>query len=143
MKEIIAALNKEILSFTPSSADELEQFRILYLGKKGKIQDLFADFKNVAPEERKEIGILLNDLKNLAQQKLDGFKDSFQIVSEKKNHADLSKPADFIEIGSRHPLSLMRNEIISIFSRIGLLTCTSIFRTCIILKLINQLNFCR
>ncbi|MCX6233046.1 MAG: phenylalanine--tRNA ligase subunit alpha [Bacteroidetes bacterium] len=119
MKELIANINKDIQSFVAKSSEELEQFRILFLGKKGKIQDLFADFKNVAPEERKEIGILLNDLKNIAQQKIDSFKDSFQSVIEKKAPADLSKPADFIELGARHPLSVMRNEIISIFSRIG------------------------
>ncbi|MFZ4400157.1 MAG: phenylalanine--tRNA ligase subunit alpha [Bacteroidales bacterium] len=119
MKEKIAALNAEILAFIPENSDQLEEFRIQYLGKKGRIQDLFADFKTLAPELRKETGVLLNDLKNNAQQKLDAYKDNFQSVTENKKATDLSMPADFLELGARHPLSVMRNEIISIFSRIG------------------------
>ncbi len=119
MKEKIATLNAEILTFVPQNKEELEQFRIQFLGKKGKIQDLFADFKNLAPELRKEMGVLLNDLKNNAQQKFDEFKNSFQETTKKEATTDLSMPADFLELGTRHPLSVMRNEIISIFSRIG------------------------
>ncbi len=119
MKEKIAVLNAEILAFVPQNQEQLEEFRIQFLGKKGKIQDLFADFKNVAPELRKEMGVLLNELKNNAQQKLDAFKDSFLSTTGKKVAVDLSMPADFLELGARHPLSIMRNEIISIFSRIG------------------------
>ena len=119
MKEKIALLNAEILAFEPENLEQLEAFRIQYLGKKGSIQDLFADFKNVAPEMRKEIGVLLNDLKNNTQHKLDTYKDSFQTTTTQKPAIDLSMPADFQALGTRHPLSLMRNEIISIFSRIG------------------------
>jgi phenylalanyl-tRNA synthetase alpha chain len=119
VKEKISILNAEILAFLPENHDQLELFRIQFLGKKGKIQDLFADFKDVAPELRKEMGVLLNDLKNNAQQKLDEFKNSFLTSTENKEKTDLSMPADFIELGSRHPLSVMRNEIINIFSRIG------------------------
>jgi phenylalanyl-tRNA synthetase alpha chain len=119
VKEKIAALNAEILAFIPINSEQLEAFRIQYLGKKGRIQDLFADFKNLAPELRKETGVLLNDLKNNAQHKLDEYKDSFQSTTTEKAATDLSMPADFLTLGSRHPLSVMRNEIISIFSRIG------------------------
>ncbi len=119
MKEKISILKDEILAFIPKNQDQLEQFRIQFLGKKGKIQDLFADFKDVAPDLRKEMGVLLNDLKNNAQKKLDEFKDNFLPSTEKKLSTDLSMPANFLELGSRHPLSVMRNEIINIFSRIG------------------------
>jgi phenylalanyl-tRNA synthetase alpha chain len=119
VKEKISILKDEILAFIPKNQDQLEQFRIQFLGKKGKIQDLFADFKDVAPDLRKEMGVLLNDLKNNAQKKLDEFKDNFLLSTEKKLSTDLSMPANFLELGSRHPLSVMRNEIINIFSRIG------------------------
>jgi len=119
VKEKIAVLNAEILAFIPNNPEQLEEFRIQFLGKKGRIQELFADFKIVAPEMRKEIGVLLNDLKNNAQQKLDTYKDNFQQVTGEKATIDLSMPAGFLELGARHPLSLMRNEIISIFARIG------------------------
>ena len=109
----------EIDSFIPEQKEHLEQFRIKYLGKKGIIQDLFADFKNVVPEIRKEMGVMLNDLKQKAQQKIDEHKASFDSNDDVKEDIDLTLPAEFIELGSRHPLSLMRNEIISIFSRIG------------------------
>jgi len=109
----------EIDSFIPEQKEHLEQFRIKYLGKKGIIQDLFADFKNVVPEIRKEMGVMLNDLKQKAQQKIDEHKVSFDSTDVAKKDTDLTLPAEFIELGSRHPLSLMRNEIISIFSRIG------------------------
>jgi len=118
VKEKILQLNSEIAVFVPQSQDELEQFRIKFLGKKGVLQDLFLDFKTLSPELRKEVGIMLNELKNNAQQKFDVFKDSFH-TQKSKTEGDLSKPADFVELGSRHPLSVMRNEIISIFSRIG------------------------
>ncbi|MEI6823764.1 MAG: phenylalanine--tRNA ligase subunit alpha [Bacteroidota bacterium] len=119
MKEKISQLMHEIDSFIPEQKEHLEQFRIKYLGKKGIIQDLFADFKNVVPEIRKEMGVLLNDLKQKAQQKIDEHKVSFDSTDVANKDTDLTLPAEFNELGSRHPLSLMRNEIISIFSRIG------------------------
>ncbi len=119
MKEKIAHLNAEINDFVAETQENLEQFRIKYLGKKGVLQDLFTDFKTLAPELRKEMGVMLNDLKNNAQQKFDTFKDNFQSDTQTTAEQDLTMPADFAELGARHPLSQMRNEIISIFSRIG------------------------
>ncbi len=119
MKEKIAHLNAEINDFVAETQEHLEQFRIKYLGKKGVLQDLFTDFKTLAPELRKEMGVMLNDLKNNAQQKFDNFKDNFQSNTQTTAEQDLTMPADFAELGARHPLSQMRNEIISIFSRIG------------------------
>ena len=119
MKEKIAHLNAEINAFVANNKEQLEQFRIKKKKKKGVLQDLFTDFKTLAPELRKEMGVKLNELKNNAQQKFDGFKDNFQTNQHNQKEQDLTMPADFIELGARHPLSVMRNEIISIFSRIG------------------------
>ncbi len=109
----------EIDSFIPEQKEHLEHFRIKYLGKKGIIQDLFADFKTVVPEIRKEMGVMLNDLKQKAQQKIDEHKSKFDSSDDTNANLDLTLPAEFNELGSRHPLSIVRNEIISIFSRIG------------------------
>ena len=119
MKEKISRLMHEIDSFIPEQKEHLEHFRIKYLGKKGIIQDLFADFKTVVPEIRKEMGVMLNDLKQKAQQKIDEHKSKFDSSDDTNANLDLTLPAEFNELGSRHPLSIVRNEIISIFSRIG------------------------
>ena len=120
MQEKITQYLSEIERFTTSSADELEQFRIKFLSKKGLIPSLFEDFKNVAPDQRREVGQALNDLKNKAQEKVNLIKDQIETgAAEVKSGIDLSLPVDFIKSGSRHPLSIIRNEIVQIFSRIG------------------------
>ncbi|MGD0710070.1 MAG: phenylalanine--tRNA ligase subunit alpha [Bacteroidales bacterium] len=120
MREKIKEIKKEIESFSAKSAEELEQFRIKYLSKKGKLSGLFDDFKQTASEERKEIGSLLNDLKNAAQEKINHLKEKFDDShSHSVSDVDLTLPADTIEIGSRHPLSIIRAKIVDIFSRIG------------------------
>lgn len=119
MKEKIQELLKEIADFQSSKADELEQFRIRFLGKKGVMTALFEDFKNIANEEKKEVGQELNRLKKEAQQK---FKEQQQKLSStdssEKKKIDLSLPVDE-NIGARHPISIVKNKIIEIFSRIG------------------------
>jgi len=119
MLEKIKTLIKEVSEFKPSNSDELEQFRIRLLGKKGEITSLFGEFKLVPPEQKKEFGQELNRLKNLAQDtiKLLQTQLNTSTISEKEN--DLSLPADPIEIGSRHPVSIVRNQIIDIFKRLG------------------------
>jgi phenylalanyl-tRNA synthetase alpha chain len=120
MKEKIKEIHKEIEAFSAKSLDELEQFRIRLLSKKGRVSALFEDFKTVASEERKEAGKLLNDLKNAAQEKINELKEKLE--SQQKtvsSDIDLTLPASFIEIGARHPLSIIRTKIIEIFSRIG------------------------
>jgi len=119
MKEKIAQLLKEAEDFQAQSLEELESFRIRFLSKKGLIPGLFSDFKNVDPGDRKEIGQLINGLKNTVQQKIVELKDAIQqsTATEGKKH-DLTLPA-LAPLGSRHPLSIVRNEIIDIFSRIG------------------------
>ena len=120
MQERIKKIHKEIEAFSAKSLEELEQFRIKYLSKKGSLSGLFDDFKTVAQEERKEVGKLLNELKNAAQDKINDLKKKFEDIQHTdKSDADLSLPANFIETGSRHPLSITRAEIVEIFSRIG------------------------
>jgi phenylalanyl-tRNA synthetase alpha chain len=120
MKEKIKEILKEVESYKVDTVEELEQFRIKYLSKKGVIVDLFDNFKNVANEQRKEIGQLLNTLKINVQEKLNSSKHKFESeIKPETKVTDLTLPTDFKELGTRHPLSIVRNEIISIFSRIG------------------------
>ncbi len=120
MKDKIQSILKEINSFNTGSLQELDEFRIKYLSKKGIIPSLFKDFKDVAPEQRKEMGQLLNELKNKAHSKI----NELTILSsgnsdEDDDNTDLSRPALEIQLGARHPVSIVRNRIIDIFSRIG------------------------
>jgi len=120
MQEKIKEIQKEIESFVAKNAEELESFRIKYLSKKGRLTELFEEFKNVIPEERKKVGMLLNDLKNAAQNKINDLKKEFEVTPDSsKSNIDLMLPANFIEIGSRHPISIIRSKIIEIYSRIG------------------------
>ena len=120
MQEKIRNMLEEIESFKAKNPVEAENFRIKFLGKKGILADLFADFKNVPGEEKKATGLLLNELKTRIQEKLDSFRASFVSSSESSaSSVDLTRPADHIEPGARHPLSIIRNQIIGIFSRIG------------------------
>jgi len=120
MQDKILEYLKEIDQFNAASIDELEQFRIRFLSKKGLIPSLFEDFKNVAPGERREVGQALNDLKNKAQEKVNLLKEQIEAGAVKvQSGIDLSLPVDFVQLGSRHPLSIVRNEIVQIFSRIG------------------------
>jgi phenylalanyl-tRNA synthetase alpha chain len=122
MQELIAQYLEEIEQFNTVSAEELEQFRIKFLSKKGLIPSLFEDFKNVAPEKRREAGQALNELKNKAQEKVNLLKEQIESGAvEAKSDTDLSLPVDFLQLGSRHPLSIVRNEMVQIFSRISLL----------------------
>lgn len=120
MKNQVQELLKDIEAFTTSDKNELEAFRIKYLGKKGVVTDLFAAFKTVPNEEKKEFGKLLNQLKVNAQEKFDTLKSTLvATTSNKDENIDLSLPVLNDNIGSRHPISIVRNEIIEIFSKIG------------------------
>jgi phenylalanyl-tRNA synthetase alpha chain len=120
MKEKIEQLIREAEAFHASAPGELEQFRIRFLGKKGVLQELFAGFRNVDPGQKKETGKLLNDLKVAVQAKIDSFREQFGTHEETgASGFDLTRPVTYMEPGPRHPLSIVRNEIISIFSRIG------------------------
>ena len=120
MKEKIKELLSEVEEFKAESKEQLEDFRIKLLGSKGKIKDLFADFKNVPNEQKKEVGQAINELKIKAQAKFDEFKSSLTGVEKSTDiDMDLSRTAAPVKLGSRHPISIVRNEIIDIFSRIG------------------------
>ena len=119
MKEKINTTERAISDFSITNTEELEQFRIAYLGTKGKLKELFQELKIVPNELKRETGQLLNDLRVLAQEKFDNSKDQLESTSAESGKIDLSRPADQIETGARHPLSLVRTEIIEIFNRIG------------------------
>ncbi len=120
MKEQIQKYLADIEAFSANTKDELEQFRIRYSGKKGILNNLFADFKNVAAEERREMGVLLNELKNQVQQKIESLRAGLESVETGGAPGqDLTLPVNFRDAGSRHPLMIIRNRMIEIFSRIG------------------------
>jgi phenylalanyl-tRNA synthetase alpha chain len=111
---------EEIAQFKASTLDELEQFRIRFLSKKGIIPSLFSSFKEVAPEKRKEVGQLLNQLKTSAQERVNELRETMESSkAEIRQETDLTRPAAQLKIGSRHPISIIRREIVDIFSRIG------------------------
>ncbi len=120
MKERIESLIDELEKFSADSAEQVELFRVKMLGKKGALTLLFDEFKTVAPEVKKELGQVLNGLKSKAQDRISELKNSFDNVADSNSSSlDVTRPAEAYTLGSRHPLSLVRNEIISIFSRIG------------------------
>lgn len=120
MQDKIKALLQEIASFSSASAGEVEQFRLKFLSKKGIITDLFGDFKHVPADQKKAAGVLLNDLKNKVQEKINTLKQAHESSGDHgKSGMDLTRPAEQVELGARHPISIVRNQIIEIFSRIG------------------------
>lgn len=120
MIERINRLVAEIDSIRASGAEEVEQLRLKYLSKKGLVSVLFDDFKSVPPDMKREVGQLLNDLKNKAIQKIEDLKSGFdQGETVSSENLDLMRPASNIQPGTRHPLSIVRNQIIEIFGRIG------------------------
>ena len=119
MIAIINQLLQEVEALKAANAEELEALRIKYLSKKGAINDLMADFRNVAAEQKKEVGMRLNELKNKAQEKIAALKEQFESQDTGCDDIDLTRSAYPIELGTRHPLSIVRNEIIDIFARMG------------------------
>ena len=119
MLDKVKVLLDEVSSYSPKNPEELEQFRIQYLGKKGKMNDLFAAFKEVPNDQKKAFGQALNQLKQAIQDKLDNVKTRFSENTQQSSGLDLSRPMAADQLGSRHPLSLVRNEIVEIFKRIG------------------------
>ena len=115
----IEVLLQEVEAMKASSADELEALRIKYLSKKGAINELMADFRNVPAEQKKEMGMKLNELKNKAQEKIAALKEVFESQDTGLDELDLTRTAYPVELGTRHPLSIVRGEIIDIFARMG------------------------
>jgi phenylalanyl-tRNA synthetase alpha chain len=116
VKELIG----DVKAFKATSKEEVEAFRIKYLGSKGLLKDLFNDFKNVDASLKKDLGQALNNLRNSATQKVQELNEAIENSKEEKTiYGDLTRPSEPIELGSRHPISIVRNQIIDVFSRIG------------------------
>jgi phenylalanyl-tRNA synthetase alpha chain len=120
MKQQLEDLLAGIRAFEASDAAGIEDFRIRILGKNGKLNAFFEQFKSVPTAEKKETGQLLNVIKNEAAEKIQALKDSLgSQASGKKQHGDLTLPCNFSHTGARHPVSVVRNRIIRIFANIG------------------------
>ena len=119
MIEKIEQLIAEINGLKASTAEELESLRLKYLSKKGAINDLMADFRTVPAEQKREVGQKLNELKNLAQDKINALKETFEAQKAESEKPDLTRTAYPAPLGTRHPLTIVKNEIIEIFSRLG------------------------
>lgn len=112
----IEGLKKEISEIAGIDA---ETFRIKYLGSKGIVKEMMGEMKNVPVEKKKEFGQLLNDLKTFTENKFTELKNYGTGVSDTAAGIDLSLPGDPVRVGSRHPISIVRNRIVSIFQRLG------------------------
>ena len=111
---------KKVEGFEAKNLEAVEAFRIEYLGKKGLLNQFFADFKSVPNDQKKEYGQTINQLKNLATEKVNTLKDALSSkVEDKTLYGDLTRPGEPLELGARHPISIVKNQIIEIFSRIG------------------------
>ncbi len=119
MIEKIERLKAEIETLKVSKAEDLEALRIKYLSKKGEISQLFNDFRTVAAEQKREVGKLLNELKERATERINELKSEFEDNHTEEQQLDLTRTAYPIPMGSRHPLSLVKNEICEIFARLG------------------------
>lgn len=119
MIEKIAKMLNEIEVLQANSLEEIEALRIKYLSKKGEITALMADFRNVPAEQKKEIGIKINELKTKALEKINGLKDAFATADTDSDDIDITRTAYPTPLGTRHPLTIVKNEIIDIFSRLG------------------------
>ncbi|MCH5328975.1 MAG: phenylalanine--tRNA ligase subunit alpha [Coprobacter sp.] len=115
----INRLKAEIESLKASTAEEIEVLRIKYLSKKGEISQLFNDFRTVAAEQKREVGKLLNELKELAQNKINELKEEQGNGSQEVCPIDLTRTSYPVRLGTRHPISLVKNEICDIFGRLG------------------------
>ena len=110
---------REIESLSAQNAEEIEQLRLKYLSKKGEVNALMADFRNVAADQKKAVGIKINELKQKAQQRINELKEQFDTAEATNNDIDLTRTAYPVTLGTRHPLTIVRNEIIDIFKRMG------------------------
>ena len=120
MTETIKAHIEEVKSFQTDNKEQLEAFRIKYLGSKGLLKDFFAEFKNVPNEQKKEFGQVINELKTSAEEKVKTIQDALENKEEAKGiYGDTTRPGEAMNIGSRHPISIVKNQMIDIFSTIG------------------------
>ena len=119
MIEKINGLLEEIKCSTASNTEELEAMRLKYLSKKGIINDLMAQFREVPAEQKREVGVKINELKNAAQEHFNALKEQLENKEEEQCEIDLTRPSYPTTLGTRHPLSIVKNEIVDIFARLG------------------------
>jgi len=120
MTETIKAHIEEVKSFQTDTKEQLEAFRIKYLGSKGLLKDFFAEFKNVPNEQKATFGQVINELKTSAEEKVKTIQDALENKEEAKGiYGDTTRPGEAMNIGSRHPISIVKNQMIDIFSTIG------------------------
>jgi len=120
MLEKVAQLQREVAQFNSINGEEIENFRIAFLGKKGHLTQLFDTFKTVAPNEKKDFGAAINTLKIAALDKINQLKATLEnAVVHQSAYGDLTKPAEPILLGAQHPISIVKNKIIDVFNRIG------------------------
>ena len=115
----IATLLKEVKGLNATNAEEIEALRLKYLSKKGEINALMADFRNVPAEQKKEVGIKINELKQTALERINALREQCETAEDNDDTVDLTRTAYPIKLGTRHPLTIVKNEIIDIFSRMG------------------------
>ena len=121
MTDKINELLRRVEEFKPKAANELEEFRIRILGKKGELNALMEEFKTVAPELKRELGQPLNRLKRAATERIASLREELQnaAADQVASSGDLTRPGSAEHLGSRHPISLVRNQIVEVFSRLG------------------------
>ncbi|MCE2616154.1 MAG: phenylalanine--tRNA ligase subunit alpha [Phocaeicola sp.] len=115
----IEQLLNEVKEIQAANAEELEALRIKYLSKKGEINALMADFRTVAADQKREIGIKINELKQTATERINNLKKQFEAADDSSAGMDLTRSAYPVEFGTRHPLSIVKNQIIDIFNHMG------------------------
>ena len=117
--EKIEQMLREVSTMTAKNAEEIEQLRLKYLSKKGEINALMDEFRNVAADQKKTVGIKINELKQTALQRINEMKELCETTEAQSDDIDLTRTAYPIDLGTRHPLNIVRNEIIDIFSHMG------------------------
>jgi len=119
MLQTIDKIFEEVRQFRAETREDIEKFRIQYLGKKGVLADLFRSFKELPAEQKKETGQKINQLKQYLSEKIESHLEEFTDDSDFHSTTDLTLPGPPVQLGTRHPISIVRNEIISIFNRLG------------------------
>jgi phenylalanyl-tRNA synthetase alpha chain len=119
MLNTIDKILEDARQFKAESKEEIEQFRIRFLGKKGTLSELFQHFKDVPSEEKREVGQKINQLKQFISEKIESMLSDISDESDQQESRDLTLPGPPLSAGARHPISIVRNEIISIFGRLG------------------------
>ena len=117
--EKIDELLQEVKNISATNADEIEALRLKYLSKKGAITALMTDFRNVPADQKKAVGIKINELKQTAQDRINELKEQLETSDNESEAIDLTRTPYPIKLGTRHPLTIVTNEIIDIFSRMG------------------------